>query len=265
MKSSLGPLEIQAIAYAQSRPDRQLEAGTLVRALGWGVEQERKVLSRLARKGLFVRVRRGLYLAPSTLPSGGRWSPGEFMALDTLMRDRDGRYQISGPSTFHRYGWSDQVPNRVYAYNNRISGQRDVGAVALSLIKVEDRRLGGTEIMRLPEGIDVVYATRARSLVDAVYDYDRFDSLPRAFGWIEDEVRRDEGFAAELVAATLEFGNQATLRRIGGALERYRAPERLLRKLENALHSSSARIAWIPGRPKRGTPSTRWGIVFNHA
>lgn len=263
MNAALGPLEAQALAYAQSRHEKRLETGTLLKALGWSGERERKVLSRLARKGLIVRVRRGLYLVPAHLLSGGRWSPGEFLALDALIRDRDGRYQISGPSTFHRYGWTEQVPNRLYAYNNRISGDREMGAAALSLIKVADDRLGGAEVVRTPDGVDVVYATKARSLVDAVRDYSRFDSLPRAFDWIREEVRKDEGFAAELVQAALEFGNQATLRRIGGALERCSVPQRLLQKIERALHVSLARIPWIPGRPKRGTASRRWGIVFN--
>ena len=256
-------MEARAFAYAQARPEKRLEAGMLVKALGWDVKQERKVLSRLARKGLIVRVRRGLYLVPSTFPLGGRWSPGEFLALDTLMTDRGGRYQISGPSTFHRYGWSEQVSNRIYAYNNRISGRRDLGIAALSLIKVADDRLGGTELVRTPDGIVVVYATKARSLVDAVRDHSHFDSLPRAYDWIGEEVKADEGFAADLVQASLEFGNQATLRRIGAALERFTVPDRLLQKIERALHASSARIPWIPGRPKRGTSSRRWGIVFN--
>ena len=30
----------------------------------------------------------------------------------------------SGPSAFSRYGWDDQIPNRLYAYNNRLSGER---------------------------------------------------------------------------------------------------------------------------------------------
>jgi predicted transcriptional regulator of viral defense system len=179
------------------------------------------------------------------------------------MGDRDGRYQISGPNTFYRYAWIEQVPNRVYAYNNRISGDRQIGPVALTLIKVADDRLGGTDVVRVPEGIDVVYASRARSLVDAVYDWSRFDSLPRAFGWIRGEVEKDDGFAAELVQAAVAFGNQGTLRRIGGLLERVGVQNSLLRKLERQLRQTSTFIPWIPGREKRGTTSRRWGVVFN--
>jgi hypothetical protein len=151
----------------------------------------------------------------------------------------------------------------VYAYNNRISGDRQVGPVALTLIKVTDDRLGGTEVVRTPDGIDVVYASKARSLVDAVYDWSRFDSLPRAFDWIRKEVETDDAVPAELVQAAIEFGNLGTLRRIGGLLERADIQDGLLRKLERKLRRSSTFIPWIPNREKRGTTSKRWGIVFN--
>ncbi len=179
------------------------------------------------------------------------------------MSDRGGRYQISGPNAFYRYGWTDQVPNRLYAYNNRASGDRQIGAVALTLIEVADERLGGVEIVRTPDGIDVVYASKARALVDAVYDWSRFDSLPRAFEWIRREVEKDDAFAAELIRMTIQFGNQGTKRRIGALLEQMGVQEHHLRRLEKELHPSSSFIPWIPSREKRGTTSKRWGVVIN--
>jgi predicted transcriptional regulator of viral defense system len=269
MPRVLGELEARALAYCQSRETQMVEAGELVRAFKWTPEQERKVLSNLARKSLIVRVRRGLYLVPSRLPVGGRWSPGEILALTTLIEDRGGAYQISGPNAFQRYGWTEQIPNRVYAYNNRISGDRQIGSVALTLIKVSDDRLGGTEVVRTPDGLDAVYATRARALVDAVYDWSRFDTLPRAYEWIKREVSSDEGFAADIVQATIRFGNQGTVRRIGATLERLAAPEPLLRRLERVLRPSSSFIPMAPnaakrGRPEKGKTSKRWGVVSNY-
>ncbi len=257
-------METQLLAYAQSGRRQSVAAGELVSALSWTNVQERTVLSRLARKGVIARVRRGLYLVPSRLPPGGRWSPGEFLAVSTLIGDRGGRYQISGPSAFYRYGWSDQVPNRLYVYNNRISGDRHIGAVTLTLIKIADERLGGTQTVSTPNGIDVVYATKARSLVDAVDDWSRFDTLPRAFDWMRRELEKADEFAAELVKMTTQFGNQGTVRRIGVHLERIGVGEPLLRRLEKELRPSSSLIPWIPNRPKRGSANKRWGAVINN-
>jgi hypothetical protein len=81
------------------------------------------------------------------------------------------------------------IPYRTVAYNNRISGERTIGAVSLILIKVATRRLGGTVVTRTPDGGREEWSSRVRTLVDAVYDWARFDTLPRGFGWIRQELR----------------------------------------------------------------------------
>jgi predicted transcriptional regulator of viral defense system len=263
MAVALGQLETQFFAFIQARERSSVETGELVKVFGWSPTQERKLLSRLARKGLVTRVRRGLYLTPLRLPPGGRWSPGEHMALAALMKDQGGMYQICGPNTFSRYGWTDQIPNRLYAYNNRISGTREIGSVRISLIKVADDRLGGTELVKMPDGLEVPYSSKARSLIDAVYDWSRFGSLPDAYEWISHELPKDERLASALVENCLTFGNQGTLRRVGKLLEREGVGETLLRKLERGIRTSSSFIPWIPGRAKRGPIDKRWGVVTN--
>jgi predicted transcriptional regulator of viral defense system len=263
MLSSPGQLETRFFGYTQGRNVRSIETSDLVRALGITPIQERKLLSRLSRRGLIVRVRRGLYLVPPRFPAGGKWSPGEALALTSLIKDRNGQYQICGPNAFYRYGWDDQVPNRTYVYNNRISGERQIGPVTLTLIQVADERLGAIEVVTTLEGIDLVYSSRVRSLMDAVYDWSRFNTLPRAYEWIEAELIRDDRLAADLIGVTLRYGNQGTLRRIGKLLEMKGVQPSLLRKIEKALQLSSGLIPWIPTFPKRGKTDRRWGIVLN--
>ena len=153
------------------------------------------------------------------MPPGGRWSPSEFLALTTLIDDQGGRYQVCGPSAFCRYGWDNQIPNRLYAYNNRITGQRKIGSVAMTLIKLADGGLGETEVVKTPDGIDAVYSSRVRSLVDAVYDWSRFNSLPQGYDWIRGELARDPAMAEEIVRVALQYANVSTLRRLGKLLE----------------------------------------------
>jgi predicted transcriptional regulator of viral defense system len=189
MKRALGRQEAQLLAYLQMRKRRTVRTGELTGPLRLTRVQERELFRRMARGRLIARVRRGLYLVPPQLPLGGAWSPNEALALNTLMDDRQGRYQVCGPNAFNRYGFDGQVPARLYAYNNRISGERAVGAVALTLIKVADERLGDVEQVQTAEGLTTVYSSRVRTLVDAVYDWSRFGSLPRAFGWIRTELK----------------------------------------------------------------------------
>jgi predicted transcriptional regulator of viral defense system len=156
MKKRLGRLEQQLFAYVQMRKIRVLCKGDLSGPLQITTKQERELLSRLSRAGMIAQVRRGLYLVPDRLPLGGRWSPDEGLALNTLMEAQNGRYQICGPNAFNRYGFDDQMPTRVYAYNNREWGERSIGSVKLTLIKVADERLGDIEIVKTVEGSKTV-------------------------------------------------------------------------------------------------------------
>jgi predicted transcriptional regulator of viral defense system len=144
MKQKRRTLEKQLFAYVQLRKLESVGTGDLTEPLRVSKKQERELLSRLTKLGRIAQVRRGLYLVPPRLPLGGKWSPDEIRALNALMEDQRGRYQICGPNAFNRYGFDEQVPTRVYAYNNRLSGERRIGSVALTLIKVADDRLGGT-------------------------------------------------------------------------------------------------------------------------
>ncbi len=263
MKRRLGNLERQLLAYAQLRKVSELRTGDLLKPLGITAKQERELYSRLSRSGLIAQVRRGLYLVPRELPLGGAWTPDEALALNTLVADRGGRYQICGPNAFNRYGFSEQVPNRVYAYNNRLSGERTIGAIALTLIKVADERLGDTDEFSTRAGQTAVYSSRVRTLVDVVYDWSRFDGLPRGYRWIARELAERRVSAAALVATTLRYGDRGTTRRMGALLEHMGAGPRWLKMLETALPDSAGTIAWIPNRPKRGTRNGRWGVIMN--
>lgn len=263
MKRRLGQLETQLFAYVQMRRLRTLATGDLTAPLQISPKQERELFSRLFRSGMIAQVRRGLYLVPERLPLGGKWSPSEALALNTLMEDQQGRYQICGQNAFNRYGFDEQVPTRIYAYNNRLSGDRRIGQVALTLIKVADSRLGSTEQVQTTEGSRAIYSSRVRTLLDAVYDWSRFNSLPRAYQWIQRDLAAKRVAPANLVSVTLRYGDKGTIRRIGVLLEREGVAAPLLKKLERALPPSSGLIPWIPSYPKRGTVNRRWGVVIN--
>jgi predicted transcriptional regulator of viral defense system len=259
----LGRLEAQLFAYCQMRRLQTLRTGDLTGPLRISPKQERELYSRLSRSGLIAQVRRGLYLIPPRLPLGGKWSPDEILALNTIIEDQNGRYQICGPNAFNRYGFDDQVPTRVYAYNNRLSRERTIGSVALSLIKVAENRLGSVEKVKTAEGLRAVYSSRTRTLVDAVYDWSRFNSLPRGFEWIRQQLQTQQVDPADLINNTLRYGDIGTMRRVGALLEREGIKESLLVKLEKALSPSTSLIPWIPSKPKRGTSNRRWGVVLN--
>lgn len=263
MFRKLGQLETAALAFTQMRNLRTIRVGELAASLRISAKQERELLSRMSRSGIIANVRKGLYLFPPRLPLGGLWTPDEATAINTLMADKNARYQITGTKAFNRYGYSEQLPGLTTIYNDAISGDRQVGSIALKLIKVARERLGGIEEVRMPSGGTLVYSARARTLIDAVYDWSRFDSLPEAYDWIRADLAAGKIAPDALARAAVQYGNIGTMRRIGAILERIDANKAALSRLKRAVPATTAKIPLVPTRPARGPVSKVWGVVIN--
>jgi len=215
----LGDLSARFFAYVQLKKKDIVRTGELSAVLGISELQERDLLSRLSTSGWIVRLKRGVYLVPLRIPAGGKYSPGFGPILQKLITERGGLYQVCGPTAFNYYGFVNQIPNVTYVYNTCISGSRTIGNLAFSFIKVTKKRLGGTTVVDTREGTGVIYSSKVRTLMDAVYDWSRFNSLPQGYNWIRQEISLEPGLAVELIKVTIKYGNQATVRRIGCLLE----------------------------------------------
>ena len=262
-KTKLGTLEMQLLSYAQMRKKDILSLGELAPVLGITLKQERELFSRLSRAGMIIRLNKGVYLVPSHIPAGGRWTVSGYYILARLMEVMKGQYQISGPSAFHFHGFDDQVPNRIFVYNDRLFGEKEVGGTDLVFIKTSAKRLGSTKNLKTPDGMDAVMVTKTRALVDAVYDWSRFNTLPRAYGWIEEALKKDPSLIDPLIADTLQYSNKGTIKRIGYLLAQLGIPEDRLGRVKRQLGPISSFIPWIPGQEVKGSVNREWGLIVN--
>ena len=262
-KTTLGSLEMQLLAYVQLRKQDMICTGDMSPVLGISSKQEWELLSRMAVSGLIIRLKRGVYLVPPRMPAGGRWAASDYFILSKLMTVLQGKYQVSGPNAFNFYGYDDQIPNRVYVYNNRIFGDKNIGGVEFVFIKTFDRRLGSTRKFKTPDGVEAVMASKARALMDAIYDWSRYNTIPRGYSWIASSVGKEPGLAKELIAVTLKFGNKGTMRRIGYLLALCGVADDQLARLKRKLGSSKSLIPWIPGKDAKGSVNRYWGIIIN--
>jgi len=262
-KTKLGKLEMQLLAYAQMRETDILTSGQAAKALEITAEQEWKLLNRMAASGLIIRLKRGAYLVPSRIPSGGRWTVSSYHLLSRLMAVLNGKYQISGPSVFNFYGFDDQVPNRLYVYNDRIFGEKQIGGSDFIFIKTDAKRLGSAKNLKTPDGADAVMVTKSRALVDAVYDWSRYNTLPRAYKWIEAVLQKEPAFADKLISDALQYGNKGTIKRIGYLLDQFGISEERLRKMKRRLGTNRSLIPWIASEPAKGSVNRDWGLIVN--
>ncbi len=259
----LGRLSSNFFAYVQLKRKNIIRTGELIPVLNISESQERSLLYRLSDSGWILRLKRGVYLVPPRIPAGGKYSPGVALILKKLMEEEQGRYQICGPSAFNFYGLDDQIPNVTYLYNNRISGKRSIGSLAFQFIKVSDERLGAINAVLTRENREMVYSSKARTLMDAVYDWSRFNSLPQGYDWIKAEIKKESKLASELIEVTARYGNMATIRRIGYLLDALVQKPKMINRLRSQLSTSSSLIPWNPGRSSKGTINRKWGIIIN--
>ncbi|MFH0999187.1 MAG: type IV toxin-antitoxin system AbiEi family antitoxin domain-containing protein [Pseudomonadota bacterium] len=262
-KTKLGKFEMQLLAYAQLWKKEFISSGEIASALDIHPEQEWKLLNRMTTSGLIIRLKRGAYLLPSHLPSGGRWTVSGYYILSKLMEVIKGRYQISGPSAFNFHGFDNQVPDLIYVYNDRIFGEKEIGGTDFVFIKTDIKRLGSTKRLKMPDEIDTVMVTKTRALVDAVYDWSRYNTLPRAYGWIAETINNDPAIIEDLIEDALRFGNKGTVKRIGYLLARLNVADDRLLEMKRKLGSAKSLIPWIPGQEAKGSVNKEWGLIVN--
>lgn len=261
--SELGSLSSQFFAYIQLKKKDIIRTGEIAPVLGLTSVQERKLLFRLADSGWIVRLKRGVYLSPSRLPAGGRYGPGAALMLQKLMVEVEATYQICGPTAFNFHGFTEQISNVTYVYNDRISGVRTIGGLQFLFIKIACTRLGSTLAVKIPEGSQVVYGSKVRTLMDTVYDWSRFNSLPIGYDWIRQAAQANGQLVSALIRDAIQYGNQATVRRTGYLLDSLGVSKRTLKWLQHELANSQSLIPWIPGRSNKGSINRRWGVIVN--
>jgi predicted transcriptional regulator of viral defense system len=261
--TELGPIQVQFFAYAQMRNKVLVRTGELTAVLGINPKQERELLSRMSRTGVIIRLKRGIYLVPPRVPPGGRYGVDEYLILEKLMEVLKGRYQISGPSAFNYYGFSEQIPNRVYVYNNRIYGDRRIGSRQFSFIKTDDSRLGDTIVLKMGTGSKGIMVSKARALLDGIYDWSRFNTIPKVYRWIIEEVKKDKTFTKDLVNMAIKYGNQGTRRRLGYLLETLGTSRDVVTRLRRELRVSKSLFLWVPNRSAMGPVNKDWGLIIN--
>ncbi len=261
---SLTPLETRFFAWSQLYKRRIVRTGDLLKELAISAKQEAKLFAKANKSGLIIKITRGVYLLPNTLPARA-WSPSEYYLLSLLMQEREADYQVTGLAALNFHKLSTQIPNQLTVYNTKLSGAKKIGKINFTFIKVDKNRLGETSsfvVKASSEELPVLVSSLERTIVDAVYDYQRFGAIPEVYDWIRTR-RRDETFIKQLVKLTLRFGNISTQRRIGYLLDSLKVSPKITNPILKKLPQTNSLIPMIPQLPIRGLNNRKWGVVVN--
>lgn len=263
-KSELGPLQTQLMGWIQMTGRETLTTLEIVENLRLKPNRASELVDRMASAGLATQLRRGLYLFPDRIPLGGKWQPMLEKAVWYYLTDKGAQWQETGLGAFNHYGLSQQISNTATIYNDKVSQTRSFGELKVTFVKVSSGRLGAVSLLKTSdEGIVRRIGTLPRVVMDAVYDYSRFGSLPDSFAWIA-ERKDDTKFVSEIVRVGLKYGNISTLRRIGWLLSKLGVNKRFLTPLLKRVPETSSLIPVDPSRHKTGKSNLEWGVVENY-
>jgi predicted transcriptional regulator of viral defense system len=261
----LGPLKMKFFSWSQSKKKNSVRTGDLVKAMRLSPKQEADLFYNLSSSGLILKLWRGYYLVPEKLPPGGRWSPSPYLVINKYMDAFQAKYEISGPTVFNSYGFTNQISSMFVIYNDKVSKKLNLLQYQFEFRKVKLDRLGPTKKFQ-PYGDSAeekaALSIQEKALLDAVYDYKKFGTLPKAYGWIKSSIENEKITALKLSQIAKKHGNTMSQKRIGWLLENLGVEESIYKSILTKIPKNQFLVPLDP-RNNKGPINKKWGVIEN--
>ena len=265
-KSLLGPWEMQFFAWIQFEKKEEVRTGDLVKAMNLSPKQEADLLYNLSSNGIIFQLERGFYLVPKRLPLSGSWSPSPYLIINKYMENVGAKFHISGQAVFNLYGYSDQVSAWFTVYNNKISRKKYFLQYHLDFTKVVSTRLGNIKKAKVYTEDDkfiwVRYSSPEQALLDAVYDYKKYGTLPVAYEWIARSLKDKKIQAKKLIDVSIKYGNIISQKRIGWVLDQLKISKKIINPLQKKIPNTNFLTPLDP-KNRKGFVNKKWNIIEN--
>ena len=95
---------------------------------------------------------------------------------------------------------------------NRIYGEKNIGGFDFVFIKTSHDRIGSASESQTPNGEKICISAKARALLDAIYDWSRYHTIPRAYRWILTSIESDPDFLEDFTEGCPEIRQQGPAR-----------------------------------------------------
>ncbi|MEW5996903.1 MAG: type IV toxin-antitoxin system AbiEi family antitoxin domain-containing protein [Candidatus Micrarchaeota archaeon] len=215
----------------------------------WGLAKKsvlKVVLSKMVRKGLLMRLKKGVY---AFQPLGARGMVGDVFEAGSEIF---GGY-IGFATALNIYGLMDEVPFTVYVVTVNKSGRRELGQYEIKAVAMGKRAVGTTEY----NGIFI--STIPKTIYDCLHIPEYGGGYPKILKAISLAEMDAEGWE-EFLGYAERFGSAAFCQKIGYLLERMRdytgiaVPEFVLERLHKKV-KSTVRIG-----EERGKYNAKWKV-----
>ena len=263
----LGPMEVQFFAWTQLENKSQVQTGDLVKTMNLSPAQEANLLYNLSSSGFILKLWRGFYLVPTKIPAKGIWSPSPYLIINKYMENAGAeKFYISGPAVFNQYGYTDQLSSWFTIYNDKISKRIYILQYRLDFTKMVSSRLGAVRKTKAyTDGGQFIWArfsSPEQALLDAVYDYKKFGTLPKAYNWIAKALKNKKISSKKLIDISLKYGNKISQKRIAWILDQLKTPKKNLNLLQKKA-SNPKFLTPLNPKNRKGSINKKWNIIEN--
>jgi predicted transcriptional regulator of viral defense system len=215
------------------------------------------ILDSLTRKGRLIQIERGKYIPVPIKAPNQRWMPNEFVVAALWMGDVP--YYIGYFTMFNYWGFTEQVPQKMFVLNTKKNAKKTIGSVGYEAVRIDPRKYYGIIKIKI-EDEDIRVSDRERTLVDFVY------KPLGSFNNIEATIRNNfkKIDLRKFIRYLIKFPIVSVRKRAGYILEKLGCRGSLLKKLKASLGSEGTYIVLDASKKtRRGRTNKEWKIIDN--
>ena len=162
---SLSKDELYLISRAEFEKQKLITT-EYVRGIFGDSKKAVNLLSRLSRKGRFIRLEKGKYILVPIKAPNQLWTPNEFITAKLWMGDVP--YYIGYFTMYNYWGFTEQIPQIVFVLNTKKSRTKVIGNVQYKAVKIDKRKYYGIKKIKIDDEV-VCVSDKERTLVDFIY------------------------------------------------------------------------------------------------
>lgn len=136
----------------------------------------------------------------------------------------------------------------------------------LDFTKVVSKRLGAIKKMKSYIGdgnfVWARHSSPEQAILDAVYDYKKYGTLPKAYDWIAIAVQDKKVSPKKIIDVTIKYGNTISQKRIGWILDKLKVPKGIISSLQKKA-SKTKFLTPLDPKNRKGPINKKWGVIEN--
>jgi predicted transcriptional regulator of viral defense system len=128
------------------------------------IKDKVNLIEKLHKKRRIVSLKKGLYMVVPISAIDKKWALDEFKIIDYFIKNN---YYIGLYNAFNLYGFTEQIPNKMFVFNTKYSADRTILNLRYKFFKINKNKIFGITNDKYP------YSDKERTIIDAL-DYNNY-------------------------------------------------------------------------------------------